>query len=329
MEEEQSKYKTARVLKFYKNYSVKDRMAVLKVFVEFLNDNKGEELGKPKRIIEEFYACSELSYDDLYEAYYRKIENIKGRKVKGIDDPELFELIRQFVFKYAPEKVWKLSPLLDVQALGDAIDYFIAEDRDTLIGNSEVRKNELPKFDIGYKRYLSLLTVKDKKTYRVEFRKHDNSDNDMIGIEENLRRAYPNKVEIYLALFSAPNPYRHLAFLYSSDSVINFYYGVNAIRSNFIFLKNWQHGDPLMLQYQQDEWDREENDNNNYLLGSSKPLMATGVVELSGSQTVDPDFMNDYWQYSKSLQQTEGRQQVESLHIADLLFDKLLKERNL
>lgn len=330
MEEEQSKYKSARVLKFYKNYSTKDRLTVLKVFVKILDDNKGGELSKPKRIIEEFYSYSEKTYDELYDAYYRKIENIKGNKVRGIDDPDLFELIREFVFRHAAEKVWKLSPLLDVQTLGDSIDYFIAEDRQSLICDTATKKHDPPdiKSSGRYKPYISLLTMNEKKSYMVEFSRHDGSDNDKIGIKENLKRAYPNKVALYLSLIPTPNPHRNMAFFFSSDSVIDFYYGVNSVRSNLIFLKSWQYNDPLTLQYKQSEWDREENDNNNFLLWSSKPLMASGVEELTDNTLVgEPDYMKDYWQYRTKLQLTNGREKVESLHISDMLFDQLIKNR--
>ncbi len=71
VEREQSKLKTAKILKFQK-YSLKDRLSVLKVFVEYLKENKGDEVSKPKRIIEDFYSHSDMSYDDIYELYYRK-----------------------------------------------------------------------------------------------------------------------------------------------------------------------------------------------------------------------------------------------------------------
>ncbi|MBT2970524.1 MAG: hypothetical protein KME56_12395 [Candidatus Thiodiazotropha sp. (ex Ctena orbiculata)] len=324
---EQSSIKSAKILKFHKKYSLKDRLAVLKVFVEFLKENKGNEISKPKRIIEDFYSHSHLSYDDIYELYYRKIENIKAGKTRGIDDPELFELIRDFVFRNAPKKIMCLSAALSIKSIGDALDYFFTDDRKSTMELSQLMKISSSRKKTDKSKYITLSSIDKNAIYKVGFSKWDGSDNDSTGIKKNLEKAYPNKIDIYLAMIDIYDHRHNFVILFYGGSVTDLYYGLNVIKSDIFILKNWQYGDPLSIQYKQDEWDREDNDR--YMLRAGKALTVNGVSEITNSERVGEEFMNDHWKYRNWLELVKGKEKDDALAKARMIFDRLVENRNL
>lgn len=326
IESEQSQLKTSKVLKFHKNYSLKDRLSVLKVFVEFLIENKNDEISKPKRIIEDFYSYSDKSYDDIYELYYRKLENIKAGKTKGIDDPELFEFIRGFVFRYAPKKIMELSASLSVQSVGEALDFFFRDDRKTTASNSQMMDMQLFHENKSKSKYVTLLGVEKNSIYKVSFSKWDGTDNDLIGIKKNFNNLYPNRINIYLAIISINNSRHNFTILFCGGDVTDLYYGLNIIKSDLFLLKNWQYGDPLCIQYRQDEWDRE--DNNRYMFCAGKFITTNGITEITNSDRVG-EFMNDHWRYRNWLELVTGKEKDEALEKAEYIFSKLIKNRKL
>jgi len=326
-EREQSKLKTAKILKFQKKYSLKDRLSVLKIFVEHLKENKGNEFSKPKRIIEDFYSHSDMSYDDIFELYYRKIENIKAGKTRGIDDPELFELVRDFVFRHAPKKIMCLSAALSIKLIGDALDYFFTDDRKSTIALSQLMRNSIPEMKAEKSKYITLLSIDESAIYKVGFSKWDGSDNDSMGIKKNLEKAYPNKIDIYLAIMNVHDHRHNFSILFYGGGVTDLYYGLNVIKSDIFILKNWHYGDPLSIQYKQDEWDREDNDR--YMLCSGKSLTVNGVTEITNSERASDGFMNDHWKYRNWLELVKGKEKNDALVKAEMIFDQLVKNRNL
>lgn len=111
---------------FIRTNSPEYRLSVIQVFRKTLLELKGTELGKPKRVLEEMATFSEELPSELEERFKNKLDNVKRGNSGGLDDPEFFELIENFVWKHRPENIQALKVALVVKQLGSAMSVFIS-----------------------------------------------------------------------------------------------------------------------------------------------------------------------------------------------------------
>ncbi len=86
-------------------------------------------------------------------------------------------------------------------------------------------------------KYITLLSIDESAIYKVDFSKWDGSDNDKMGIKKNLEKAYPNKIDIYLATMNVHDHRHNFSILFYGGDVTDLYYGLNVIKSDIFILK--------------------------------------------------------------------------------------------
>ncbi len=65
------------------------------------------------------------------------------------------------------------------------------------------------------------------------------------------------------------------------------------------------------------------------MLCSGKSLTVNGVTEITNSKRVSDGFMNDHWKYRNWLELVKGKEKNDALVKAEMIFDQLVKNRNL
>lgn len=238
---EESKLVSQKVLDFYKLHSVKYRLSVLKVFVDFLS-RTSSDLNKPKRIIEEFYSYGDNSYDDLYDRFYKKIENIKARKTKGIDDPDLFFLIEKFVICNASEALLKTQFYETIHMLGNSLYLFLNKQGLLNKNPAKIRYSaQGTPLERHRKSDIRLDHINNNIIYEIDYSpifREGRGDERIKGSE---------KIKYYLAIDYIKYKYFGSAIVFEDSEDLKIYYGVYMVGSNFLFLKKWESSEPLCM----------------------------------------------------------------------------------
>tara|TARA_B100001989_G_C24522183_1_gene456485 strand:+ start:523 stop:1467 length:945 start_codon:yes stop_codon:yes gene_type:complete len=279
-EPEQSKRLSQKSLDFYKRYSTKYRIAVLKIFIEFINLAE-TELGKPKRIIEEFYSSSSHSYDDIYERFYKKIENIKSGKSKGIDDPDLFILIESFVLKNCHESLAKISFKENIRILESALDIFFSGSISKILSGSEIISNN------SMKSLDTLDSIDEKTLYKINFNP-SKSINRHTSSEMNQYSDY----NFYLAVKSRGDWSSQIAILFSDAEKTHLHFGTYSLKNKFVFMQHWKSSTPLFISFSL---------NSNKIIGLTDQFLVNSNMFFSENGFYDVDDFSDESEFHTSL----------------------------
>ena len=239
----ESRYIDSKREAFLKDYPLRYRVAVLKVFVDFIS-NEAFELGRPKRIIEEFYSYGTDSYDDLMDLYYKKIENIKARKTKGIDDHKLFFLIQRYVLDNSPDKLNAITISGYVDMVGNFLSLFLEERR----------------YSPNFQRNIRRTSIRNGKLYKRDMREHTTgmSINCLQSFEMGFlykvvdyatRQSNINISNQFILVGSDSNLGRKYKFVLVFDDSYdpNIFFGVYSIAANFILMRSLEAFEPLSL----------------------------------------------------------------------------------
>lgn len=83
----------------------KYRIAVIILFHEYREEN---DWATPLNIIQDISDNSEMTYDEVYDACYDRIDKIKQGRLTAKNDPIFHKLVSDFLHRHAPEKFSKV-----------------------------------------------------------------------------------------------------------------------------------------------------------------------------------------------------------------------------
>lgn len=223
---------------FFRDYPQDYRRMILKVFREFTNE-KGNEMGKPISIVNQFTDYMGENINNIYDDYYEYIRNMKKNTNSVLKDKEKFLLLERFVWDHCKDRIETVRTSSAVQELYLSLKLFFRpnnifnnKDYMTTVRDPSYTRKHTPYIEGMFDKDVSLEIKKFGKLYKLHVNKAPK-------LEEMLEKKYGYKRHNTYIYIKQNKSSKYLySVWFNNETAENIYYGIFDEKKHLFMMKN-------------------------------------------------------------------------------------------